>query len=42
VLTWTRDPVEVYAFHVDVPEARSAIEARMVHTPRPCAILKAA
>ncbi|GAO54441.1 PDZ domain family protein [Novosphingobium sp. MD-1] len=32
VLTWTRDPVEVYAFHVDVPAGTSAIEARMVHT----------
>lgn len=27
VLTWTRDPVDVYAFHVDVPAGVSAIEA---------------
>ncbi|WP_375286904.1 M61 family metallopeptidase [Sphingomonas sp.] len=27
-LPWTRDPVDVYAFHIDVPEGAQAIEAR--------------
>ncbi|PLK27526.1 M61 family metallopeptidase [Novosphingobium sp. TH158] len=31
-LTWKRDPVEVYAFHVDVPEGARAVVARFVHT----------
>lgn len=32
LLTWTRDPVDVYAFHVDVPAGTSAVTARFVHT----------
>lgn len=27
-LDWTRDPVDVYAFHIDVPEGARTIEAR--------------
>ncbi len=27
-LDWTRDPVDVFAFHIDVPEGAKAIEAR--------------
>ena len=27
VLPWTRDPVDVYAFHIDVPQGASAVEA---------------
>jgi predicted metalloprotease with PDZ domain len=30
-LTWMRDPVDVYAFHVDVPEGVRDIEARFLH-----------
>jgi predicted metalloprotease with PDZ domain len=30
-LTWMRDPVDVYAFHVDVPEGVREIEARFLH-----------
>ena len=30
-LTWMRDPVDVYAFHVDVPEGVKEIEARFLH-----------
>jgi predicted metalloprotease with PDZ domain len=31
-LTWTRDPVEVTAFHVEVPPAAKAVTARFVYT----------
>jgi len=31
-LAWTRDPLEPFAFHVDVPEGTPAITARFVHT----------
>jgi len=31
-LTWTRDPVEVFAFHVDVPAGTTAVVAKLVHT----------
>ncbi len=31
-LVWTRDPVEVYAFHVDLPEGTREISARFIHT----------
>jgi len=31
-LSWTRDPVEVFAFHVDLPEGASQVVARFVHT----------
>ncbi len=31
-LTWKRDPVEVFAFHVDVPAGAAAIVAKLVHT----------
>ena len=31
-LTWTRDPVEVFAFHVDVPAGAGEIVAKFVHT----------
>ncbi len=30
-LAWKRDPVDVYAFHVDVPEGVREIEARFLH-----------
>lgn len=30
-LTWMRDPVDVYAFHVDVPEGVREIETRFLH-----------
>ena len=30
-LDWRRDPVEVYAFHVDVPEGASHLEVRFQH-----------
>jgi predicted metalloprotease with PDZ domain len=30
-LNWMRDPVDVYAFHIDVPEGVSEIEARFLH-----------
>jgi predicted metalloprotease with PDZ domain len=29
---WTRDPLEVYAFHVDLPEGARELVARFVHT----------
>lgn len=29
---WTRDPVEVFAFHVDLPESARQLVARFVHT----------
>ena len=32
VLAWRRDPVEVFAFHVDVPAGTAAITARFLHT----------
>ncbi len=31
-LTWTRDPVEVFAFHVDVPAGTSEVVAKLIHT----------
>ncbi len=31
-LTWTRDPVEVFAYHVDVPQGTATITARFVFT----------
>lgn len=31
-LTWTRDPVEVFAFHVDLPEGTREVTARFIHT----------
>ena len=31
-LLWQRDPVEVYAFHVDVPAGTTQIVARFLHT----------
>ncbi len=31
-LTWHRDPVEVYAFHVDLPAGTSAVTAKFIHT----------
>jgi predicted metalloprotease with PDZ domain len=31
-LAWTRDPVDVFAFHVDVPAGASAVTARFIHT----------
>lgn len=31
-LKWKRDPVEVYAFHVDVPAGTSAVTAKFIHT----------
>ena len=31
-LSWTRDPVEVFAFHVAVPEGADSVVARFVHT----------
>ena len=30
-LPWLRDPVDVYAFHIDVPAGVTAIEARFLH-----------
>ncbi len=32
VLEWKRDPVEVFAFHVDVPQGTKEVVARFVHT----------
>ena len=31
-LTWKRDPVELYAFHVDVPQGVQAVTAKFLHT----------
>src|SRR5688500_20042688 len=31
-LAWTRDPVEVYAFHVDLPEGARELTASFVYT----------
>ena len=31
-LTWKRDPVEVFAFHVDLPEGATAVVASFLHT----------
>jgi predicted metalloprotease with PDZ domain len=31
-LTWRRDPIEVFAFHVDVPAGAQAVTARYIHT----------
>jgi len=31
-LAWKRDPVEVYAFHVEVPEGATEVVARFIHT----------
>ena len=31
-LTWHRDPVEVYAFHVDLPAGTGAVTAKFIHT----------
>lgn len=32
LLTWTRDPVDVFAFHVDVPAGAAEITAKFIHT----------
>lgn len=32
LLTWERDPLETFAFHVDVPEGARAVTARFLHT----------
>lgn len=32
LLSWTRDPVDVFAFHVDVPAGASEITATFIHT----------
>jgi len=31
-LRWTRDPVDVFAFHIDLPEGTTAVTARFIHT----------
>ncbi|WP_310534935.1 peptidase M61 [Novosphingobium sp.] len=31
-LKWKRDPVEVFAFHVDIPAGASAVTAKFIHT----------
>ncbi|HEX4848160.1 MAG TPA: peptidase M61 [Novosphingobium sp.] len=31
-LTWKRDPVEVYAFHIDVPAGAKEVTAKYIHT----------
>ncbi len=31
-LKWTRDPVEVFAFHIDLPENAAEVTARFIHT----------
>ncbi len=31
-LTWTRDPVDVYAFHVDLPAGATELTAKFIHT----------
>ncbi len=31
-LTWKRDPVEVFAFHVDVPAGTAEVVAKLIHT----------
>lgn len=31
-LSWKRDPVEVYAFHVDVPQGAKDVVAKFIHT----------
>lgn len=31
-LTWQRDPVEVYAFHIDLPAGTSQVVAKFLHT----------
>ena len=31
-LTWKRDPVEVFAFHIDVPAGAKAVTAKYIHT----------
>ncbi len=31
-LTWKRDPVEVFAFHVDVPQGAKEVVAKFIHT----------
>jgi hypothetical protein len=32
LLVWRRDPIETFAFHVDVPAGTAAVTARFVHT----------
>ncbi|MFM5924076.1 MAG: M61 family metallopeptidase [Novosphingobium sp.] len=32
VLTWKRDPVEVFAFHLDIPAGTAAVTAKFIHT----------
>lgn len=32
LLTWTRDPVDVFAFHVDVPAGAGEVVAKFIHT----------
>ncbi len=31
-LNWKRDPVEVYAFHIDLPEGTKEVVAKFIHT----------
>lgn len=31
-LSWKRDPVEVFAFHIDIPAGTSAVTAKFIHT----------
>jgi predicted metalloprotease with PDZ domain len=31
-LTWKRDPVEVFAFHIDVPDGAREVVAKFIHT----------
>jgi predicted metalloprotease with PDZ domain len=32
LIPWKRDPVEVYAFHLDLPEGTKAVVAKFIHT----------
>jgi predicted metalloprotease with PDZ domain len=32
LLTWRRDPLDVFAFHVDLPEGTREVTARFIHT----------
>ncbi|MBX9663290.1 peptidase M61 [Novosphingobium sp.] len=32
LLSWTRDPVDVFAFHVDVPAGAGEVTAKFIHT----------
>ena len=31
-LTWKRDPIEVFAFHIDVPRGTKVVTAKFIHT----------